>query len=335
VRDSELAVRAALPRPRQERAEFPDDVGAVAGQPRVQVALPGQDWYGHQDRRLRHRPLDVLVDLNEMAERRDRDRDRREAARLLWAAFLADLDAAFAQRGSVDWTFNCLAMLDNADAPAGREFLAELVAARRERAADPLLRRLLLRRLAARPANVEANWTTVHSWLRENALAAGDETGALYHALALGEVEHVGRRLAKAVEEVDAEDWLELLEAVTTAPNALDNEHMTVGQVKKLTSWTKPGDLPVAPAGRATAAMWIDTDPLSDPHRPALRQEIRASLHQIAPFSQGIDTLREYADRSTATTRVRMAGQGRSRPRSRSSRRSPDAGSGAPGAAAP
>src|SRR5260370_29008039 len=73
-----------------------------------------------------------------MAEGRDWDTDRREAARLLWAAFLADLDAAFARRGSVDWTVHCLAMLDNADAPAGREFLAQLVAARRERAADPL-----------------------------------------------------------------------------------------------------------------------------------------------------------------------------------------------------
>ncbi len=484
----------------------------------------GQDWYGHQDRALGRYSLDVLVDLNRMASRaasrgvtggsspRGSQEDRREVAGLLWAAFLADLDAAFSGRRAVNWTFNCLALLDNADAPAGREFLAELVAARRERAADPLtvvatsrgdlayqlvprgekitplaargappkgrwwypvllpdltvtdagtmvgrldlppgvrrgsitsavyryteghpvavrmlvdaigaqtteapdidlaavldapapgihphnppgpevsqaprqaaslaspsladvmlrrllrdipaeqvadlvtcsaardreaalrlgaesgllgqtwsaeaeifgatfwrerrsagraelhpaLRRLLLRRLAARPGKAKANWTVVNAWLRANALAADDETGALYHALALGEVEHVGRRLAEAVETTGAESWLRLLEAVCAAPNNLDPRRKTVDEVGALTKWADPRDLPTAPAGRAAAAMWIDADPLSDRHRPGLRQEIRADLHQIAPFSrEGIGVIREYADKVYADT---------------------------------
>ena len=100
----------------------------------------GQDWYGHQDRGLGHSPLDVLVDLNGMARGPEREEDRREAASLLWAAFLADLDVAFAGRGSVNWTFNCLALLDNADARVARGFLEELVAARQKRGRrwDPL-----------------------------------------------------------------------------------------------------------------------------------------------------------------------------------------------------
>lgn len=454
----------------------------------------GQDWYGHQDRGLKRFSLDVLVDLSRTAAQASTEEDRREVASLLWAAFLADLDDAFGRRSAVNWTFNCLALLDNADAPAGREFLTELVEARRERTGDPLtvvatsrgtlaeqvvprgeritslalasyrhyadrtgersrwwypvalpdlavtdvsamvsrlelpaltrrsrvtsavyrytgghpiavrilldamaeseetdlaalleapdpeikegnpppladrllrrllrrlpaeatedlvtcsaardrelalrlgaesgllrqnwgpeaeifsaafwrerpfapkpvlhpvVRRLLQRRLAARLAGEPASWRVVHSWLRANALAADDEVGALYHALALGEVEHVARRLAADVEGTDAHSWLGLLEAVTTAPNALDPAGKSVDMIGELTKWAEPRDLPAAPTARLTAAMWIDADPLSDRHQSALHQEIRADLHQVAPFArEGIGLLREYADKA-------------------------------------
>jgi ABC-type branched-subunit amino acid transport system substrate-binding protein len=454
----------------------------------------GQDWYGHQDRGLKRHSLDVLVDLSRTAAQASSEEDRREVASLLWAAFLADLDDAFGRRNAVNWTFNCLALLDNADAPAGREFLTELVEARRERTGDPLtvvatsrgtlaeqvvprgeritrlaeasyqgyaartgersrwwypvalpdlavtdvsamvsrlelpaltrrsrvtsavyrytgghpiavsilldamaeseetdlaalleapdpeikegnqppladrllrrllrrlpaeatedlvtcsaardrelalrlgaesgllrqnwgpeaeifgaafwrdrpfapkpvlhpvVRRLLQRKLAARQAGEPASWRVVHSWLRANALAADDEVGALYHALALGEVEHVARRLAAGVEGTGAQSWLDLLEAVTAAPNALDPTGKSVDMIGELTKWTEPRDLPAAPTARLIAAMWIDADPLSDRHQSALHQEIRADLHQVAPFArEGIGLLREYADKA-------------------------------------
>lgn len=473
----------------------------------------GQDWYGHQDLRLKYRSLDVLVDLNQLARRARRDaEDRRAAASLLWAAFLADLDSAFAHRSAMNWTFNCLVLLDNADAPAGQEFLGELVAARKKRAdepppaaiaapglasvADPLtviaasrgvlagkqvprgaaitplsaasaadgvrrwwypvrlpdlavsdvssmvsmleltagtrrsgltaavyrftgghpmavcaltdaitatmvtslpdlldgpaprsehgtsehgrprsladhllsellhelpaeavedlvtcaaardkvaallldaesellsqrrsddpdffgatmwadipapeqsaagnpvlhpvLRRLLLRRLAARPDGHPASWAAVHGWLRDRTLAAGDEVGALYHGLALGDVELVSRHLAQALRDRDATAWLDLLEAVTVAPNALPPGALTAGRAEALASWAKPHGAPLAPVARLVAARWLSTDPLSDPHVRGLRREIHASLHDIAPSADsGIGTIRDYAE---------------------------------------
>ncbi|HVB41790.1 MAG TPA: hypothetical protein VNF47_03670 [Streptosporangiaceae bacterium] len=105
----------------------------------------GQEWYGHQDIGLSRFPLDELVSLSRLAARPDSEDDRRAVAELLWAAFLADLRDAFEhRRRAVDWTLNAVVLLDNADSSVGQEFLNELVAARRQRAAyaphgaDPL-----------------------------------------------------------------------------------------------------------------------------------------------------------------------------------------------------
>jgi hypothetical protein len=49
----------------------------------------------------------------------------------------------------------------------------------------PLLRRLLLRRLADREADAKASWARVHLWLRWRALRDGHPDTALYYTLAL------------------------------------------------------------------------------------------------------------------------------------------------------
>jgi len=105
---------------------------------------PGIDWYGHQDRGLSLAPLDVLVELNRRATGMDdegNEANRQWVARLLWGAFLADLDASFA--GHDDWDRNCAVLIDNADAGAGPTFVSELneaLAMRRENGlADPPL----------------------------------------------------------------------------------------------------------------------------------------------------------------------------------------------------
>jgi hypothetical protein len=109
--------------------------------------LKGQDWYGH--RNAGQNAIDALIDLNRKAastaaegatvtEDDAATSARREAAYLLWEAFLADLDDAFTRRRAVNWTFNSLVLLDNADGGAGKRFLSELVEARKRRAADRL-----------------------------------------------------------------------------------------------------------------------------------------------------------------------------------------------------
>jgi ABC-type branched-subunit amino acid transport system substrate-binding protein len=448
----------------------------------------GQDWYGRQGRN----PLDVLVDLNRQAAAApDSEPDQVEVASALWSAFLADLEAAFGKRQAVNWTFNCLVLLDNADelpgkvleqlvatcaganpltvvaasrgllaeraAPQQADFtplatasyahwhaegarrcylveLPDLTAAdvsamvnrleglpvgarrgaiataihhytcghaaavrslvdavavapevaepdseetfdlarlldlpvagttladglldlllsgipvrtaedlvtcsaarnlaeaqllgeksdlvRRKRTANsgffspafwwpargeqmphPLLRRLMLRRLAARAAYQTASWAAVHAWLRANS----DETGALYHTLALGEVLQVGRQLADVVADTDAEGWLRLLAGAAAAPNNLDQRLKSTRGVDELTGQAGPDDDVAVTMARLAAAMWIDADPLADQDRSDLRNDIRDGLHQLAQSvfrGPALIAFARKADRENAT----------------------------------
>lgn len=83
----------------------------------------------------------------------------------------------------------------------------------------PVVRRLLLDRLADRPADAANSWTAVHDLLRRRARAASDKTGELYHALALGELEDVVEESALLLRELGAKAWLDLLYQVATAPH--------------------------------------------------------------------------------------------------------------------
>jgi hypothetical protein len=162
----------------------------------------------------------------------------------------------------------------------------------------PVLRRLLLRRLAARGPDSPADWAGVSAWLRASCLEAGDETGELYHALALGAVEHVARWFAHALEHRDPAEWVRLLRLVTAAPNRLDQRKEPASQVRALTAWADQRDVPLALVGRLVTASWLYADPLSASHRRGLLREMAADLHQIAPHStDGLTLLRDEADR--------------------------------------
>ena len=445
----------------------------------------GQEWYGHQDRGLGRNHLDVLVDLNRMAARPDAGA-KRAVAELLWSAFLADLRDTRSSRRFRDWSGNCAVLLDNADTPSGRGFLAGLIAARSLReAADadrltviatsrgtlserirgegataladashddylrqrkarsrwwypvalpsltlrqtevmvealhlpgpvwrgvatmvhrftsghpgstrsllhaiaehpdkqgdllgllgepdttmgapghrtveesllsrlldgippgavddlatcsgardrgaalrlasrngpliqvrapdsavfsdelwtaetpgdrrelhPLLRRLLLRRLARRGDGMQANWAHVHTFLQRDSQATGDTAGDLHHALALGQVEYVARHFTRSLEDTNATEWLQLLRSVTAAPNRLDHRQPLVQQLDALTSWTQPKNLPLAAVGRLIAASWICSDPLSMSYDGQLYEEIASELHLIAPYCPKAD----------------------------------------------
>jgi hypothetical protein len=516
-------------------------LGGLAANPRGRRILlgKGQEWYGDQGRGLGRNPLDALIDLRRMAARSGSDGgNRREVAEWLWAAFLADLQASFRDKGAIDRTYNCVVLLDNADTPAGRAFLTELVDARAKRAHEepdpltviatsrgalarrvrgvdaiaeladasyddylqrgqtpaerawypialpplswndtsdmanalelrgdrpaattavhaftgghpgataalfaalaerrspaaeakapatakapaesqapdeskapmllnvlrqpkagglsddpetvetairnallasapkaaadlttcaaardkaaaermavasdndlmehllgeepallsgefwsaesaggratlqPLLRRLLLRRLAGRSADEPASWTQVHEWLggkrkhpetgqpgqpgqAGTADAGTQEVVRLYHALALGEVEHVARELAARLATTDPAQWLRLTVRITAAPNRLDHAKEPAKQVRALTAWVDPHQLPIAPVARLVAYSWLGADPLNAPHWHWLLRQLALELEQIAPYSidEGLSLLRSEAER--------------------------------------
>lgn len=151
-------------------------------------------------------------------------------------------------------------------------------------AMPPILRRLLLRKLAVRDSD-QATWFEVHDWLRHSRMEVGDETGSLYHALALGQVEHVAKRLAELLPQRGVTNWLTMLKAISAAPNALEHRVSPLDQVSQLTNWAQPNEIPIAPLARLMTALWIDSDPLGDNHRKSMYLSISADYVNIAPHS--------------------------------------------------
>ncbi|MER7971399.1 hypothetical protein ABTX35_20800 [Streptomyces sp. NPDC096080] len=109
------------------------------GLPRLPVTVmwrTGLSWYADGP----HRPVDALMRLNELAESAAPE-DQDQVDRLLCAAFVEDLRDHFLRHPRDK---ECVALLDNIDAPRGREFLDLLVRIREANAAldlghDPLL----------------------------------------------------------------------------------------------------------------------------------------------------------------------------------------------------
>ena len=526
-------------------------LGPSAGKRRACANLleTGLEWWGHQDRGLDNDPLDELISLRKDAERARAHRQadgargrnetgdaRRTVTKRLWAAFLADLRENFGdRRRAVNWTRNCVLLLDNADTPAARAFLEELVSVRKDRereepdpltvvatsrgrltsrvsaagvtsldeadrahftthagteawwypillpplnwsqtstmvdalrlpgaqaeavtaavhgftcghpaattmllaaiAADPgasaevnpsallaskdltgtaehertvedallegllvhspigdqapaddlatcsaarhkevalrlatdsrllqqlpnevasifgpeywpvdlasgraslhpLLRRLLLRRLADRDADATASWARVHLWLRRRALRDGQTDTALYHTLALAgtahdelaellagtvakhaekkpvspreadpleletPLEYVARQLASCLKS-DATRWLRQVANITSSPTRLDLGRKPRDQVVILTEWVDKREEPLAPVARYVTYCWLGADPLSAPHWSWLLSQMAGELDLISRYSndEGLSVLRAEAER--------------------------------------
>jgi DNA-binding NarL/FixJ family response regulator len=146
----------------------------------------------------------------------------------------------------------------------------------------PALRRLLLRRLSKRDDSVPASWSHVHELLSDESHRTGNEIDAMYYALALGDVQYVASWLTRSLDDVDASEWLRLLDSVTAAPNRLDHRQPIQQQLTALTQWTESGARLLAPVARLVAASWIRSDPLSASHHRVLYQLMAQSLHAIA-----------------------------------------------------
>lgn len=84
----------------------------------------GLDWYG-----TGNQAYDELVRLNLLTREDASEAERKEATELLWAAFLADLRAAFAKART--WSLNAVLLLDDVDTLPGRLLYRALADARR------------------------------------------------------------------------------------------------------------------------------------------------------------------------------------------------------------
>ncbi|MGM1065344.1 hypothetical protein [Saccharothrix sp. Mg75] len=82
----------------------------------------------------------------------------------------------------------------------------------------PLLRLLLVERLAGRPADASDSWEAVFTRLAGFAKRRGDEEGELHHLFAAGDVDAVLRRLEELLTTVGGRRWLEVVEVVASCP---------------------------------------------------------------------------------------------------------------------
>ncbi|MGW7352718.1 ATP-binding protein [Streptomyces sp. NPDC054784] len=165
-------LREALEAPRGQRGEriqgvleaFAETAATVLGAPSFAIApalrllptsLGGLGLASRQRlARLRRRqdggaPDDFIVNLNMLYNERE-SAERERAEQVLFDAFVADLQQAYASRSAQRRrTTNCLLLLDNADSPLGGQFVEPLLRAREKAdGRDPLL---VLATAAARP----------------------------------------------------------------------------------------------------------------------------------------------------------------------------------------
>jgi hypothetical protein len=146
----------------------------------------------------------------------------------------------------------------------------------------PQLRRLLLRRLAARPDGAQDGWLAVHDRLRRLGAAEGDPTGELYHALACGDIAGVSEWLNDARATMRAQAWLAMIDAVAAAPNNLATGQRDEDYVGELVGQFEGDAKRLAPVAQLVTASWIDGDPLSQPGRGGLRVLAKDAMKQIA-----------------------------------------------------
>lgn len=130
----------------------------------------------------------------------------------------------------------------------------------------PFARRAIAHRLA-RPGGIESvdlRWDHAHELLRNTAAANGEEMAALYHELALGNVQQVASRLTEEFDPVRPNRWYELLTKIAAAPLAHpDRGEHARAHFGELCMDSEPEPLV---SRRLVAALQLHTDPLGDPH---------------------------------------------------------------------
>ncbi|MGH4023685.1 MAG: hypothetical protein ACRDRV_03780 [Pseudonocardiaceae bacterium] len=148
----------------------------------------------------------------------------------------------------------------------------------------PWLRRILLRELAATPAD----WSWAHRKLRDHAVEEHRPLDAAYHALACRELSPAVEHLAGQFDITDADSWIGEFEAVTDAPGAAPGG-IPVERHETLELERGPrNDAPLTRRDRVrntlwsmVAARWIWSDQLGDP-KATLKDTIADGFVRLA-----------------------------------------------------
>ncbi|RJQ88588.1 hypothetical protein [Amycolatopsis panacis] len=150
----------------------------------------------------------------------------------------------------------------------------------------PWLRRLLLRKLAARAEDHPLSWDRVHTRCRDFYDRTDRVADARYHDLALGNVPavitHLSARLGTQPAEFDlsaAQSWLDQLDTITAAPNRLVQDVDPYAQVQQYVGeWPEEQETTLA---WLVVSLWLSRDPLGDPGG-TLNSTIESSFHHLA-----------------------------------------------------
>jgi hypothetical protein len=165
----------------------------------------------------------------------------------------------------------------------------------------PVLRRLLLERLAEREQLAADGWAAVHGWLRQHAADRDDAAGELQHALALGELKYVTDELIERLREpeVDVAEWLALLHAVAQAPMPTPPTGAPARHIGTLTG-RRPdqGNRLAGSMALLVAGLWIAAEPFTNSERAPLYRAIEKAFRDAAPFAaDGLALLLAEAER--------------------------------------
>ncbi|GLY69296.1 hypothetical protein Atai01_59150 [Amycolatopsis taiwanensis] len=148
-----------------------------------------------------------------------------------------------------------------------------------------VLRRLLLRELAARSDDETANWTKVVEWLRARCEEDADDEGVLHYALANGDIATTCEGLRQRLTADDPVGWVRLLRSVTSMPRrpvpSADSEVPPMDQLAAAI------DNPSSRLHRLVVARWIVFDPFISNRRRALHRRIAADYDFVAGLAQG------------------------------------------------
>ncbi len=256
----------------------------------------GQDWYGTQDPDAGHDAIDALIELNRKAAGSVPDHHpadaravaaaRREAADLLWDAFLADLDDAFGRRPAQSWGYGPLVLLNRADDGSGGLFLDELVKARARRKRAGLPPDPLLVVAASRGQLVEAQEEDVSSARIDDVLRGAYI--ALENADSQSSPLPVKIRLVLANVGSTEQGWQQVVSQLKalSATNgegrliAIAGMGISVTQTQQMASKLGDGGAGIPMFGAVTTRDTLDTTTNPDLYRvvPSVQQQIQAMI---------------------------------------------------------
>lgn len=149
----------------------------------------------------------------------------------------------------------------------------------------PVLRRLLLDRLAERPEHAPDGWVTIFTHLATHARDHADIESELYYTLALGEAETVTRRLYEGLGNGDPSAWARLLRRVTLAP-ARFTEPGNEAEITRQTGWCDDSGLTLHTLANLVVRLWLKSDGLRPaPDREAIAVDYETLAVLVPSFS--------------------------------------------------